>query len=880
MILNDTRLRSRTRTLDFPGFTILRKDKQLIGTTATAGGVAIIFPTNWSCVEHVFKSQGDHFEALALVIVPPSSKPIKIATCYNRPGNKFPIELLQEFNDIRLNGNDLPGIFAGDFNCSHISFGSRHTNTYGTHLLQAINHNNLIHFNSQNPTYMCSSSGESNLLDLVLGNSLICPYIISSDTEGDVGSDHYPVKTVIDINIKRSDARTKINFADWVRKLDENLPKIKLDSLSINDQIDSIENIFKSTKKVCTFKATRPKRKLPQEIMQIIQQRKSLLKIRKQTTTQQERTLVTKEYNKVNNLVKKKIKEFEDMQQENLATDISNARDTAKMWTLFNQFKTRNKDIEKPSSPLQLVNGDMAISNEEKSQEFAKHLEAVHQTPNDNNFDMDFKNEVDTFFENYMPPVPCENAMKRVDVRSFREFLMMTKNKSSPGNDQISYEVMKKCNDVSIGVLCKVINNCLAKNIFPAKWKCARVIMVPKPGKDLKFATSYRPISLLSCLGKVYERIICENLVNTLGEMKYLSNIQAGYQKGKSSQEHLFRLSQDVFNGFKERKCTVATFLDVQKAFDAVWHNGLKKKIMNIGLPSQMQNILFSFLEERHLEVNVNGVISSKVLLKAGTPQGSCLSPILYLIFVNDLALGINQEEISVGQYADDVGLYSTNRSLRLAKNQVQKALDSIEKWCQKWQVKINAKKSQAICFSKCPSHKSCTINLKICQQAIPKGNEATYLGVVFDSRLSWERQITKMCERANTRLNLLRAMASMSNKHNPNVLSHLFNSTIKSIFEYPSVCIISAADTHLKKLQIIQNEALRIILKVPSYIPIETMNDAADQVNVKTHLCDIAKQRIQNLIRQSTLVQKTIATFRNIPHTNFNKSPLDIISL
>ena len=72
----------------------------------------------------------------------------------------------------------------------------------------------------------------------------------------------------------------------------------------------------------------------------------------------------------------------------------------------------------------------------------------------------------------------------------------------------------------------------------------------------------------------------------------------------------------------------------------------------------------------------------------------------------------------------------------------------------------------------------------------------------------------------------------------------------------------------------------LRIILKVPSYIPIETMNDAADQVNVKTHLCDIAKQRIQNLIRQSTLVQKTIATFRNIPHTNFNKSPLDIISL
>ena len=69
---------------------------------------------------------------MALVIVPPNSKPMKIATCYNRPGNLFPIELLQEFNEIKLNGTDLPGIFAGDFNSSHTAFGSRHTNTFGT----------------------------------------------------------------------------------------------------------------------------------------------------------------------------------------------------------------------------------------------------------------------------------------------------------------------------------------------------------------------------------------------------------------------------------------------------------------------------------------------------------------------------------------------------------------------------------------------------------------------------------------------------------------------------------------------------------------------------------------------------------------------------
>ena len=126
-----------------------------------------------------------------------------------------------------------------------------------------------------------------------------------------------------------------------------------------------------------------------------------------------------------------------------------------------------------------------------------------------------------------------------------------------------------------------------------------------------------------------------------LREKKYFSPVQAGYQKGKSSQELLFRLTQDIYNGFKERKCTIGVFLDVQKAFDAVWTNGLKLKIMKIGLPAQLQNILFSFLKDRYLQVNVNDARSNMVNLKAGTPQGSCLSPILYIIYVNDLTINI-----------------------------------------------------------------------------------------------------------------------------------------------------------------------------------------------------------------------------------------------
>ena len=140
---------------------------------------------------------------------------------------------------------------------------------------------------------------------------------------------------------------------------------------------------------------------------------------------------------------------------------------------------------------------------------------------------------------------------------------------------------------------------------------------------------------------------------------------QAGFIKKRSTQEHLFRLSQKVLTGFKKRECTLAIFLDVKAAFDAVWLNGLKYKINQIGLSRQLENLLHSFLDSRALRVLVNGIWSEKVQLKAGTPQGACLSPILYLIFVNDVTLSLDLSLVSASQYADDMGVWTSSSSVR-----------------------------------------------------------------------------------------------------------------------------------------------------------------------------------------------------------------------
>ena len=371
LVLNDTRLRGTLKSSDFPGYTIVKKDKPLIGTTATAGGVAIIFPQGWSCIEQSLKLEKDHFEAIAAVLLPPNSVPIKIATCYNRPGNHFPPSLLNEFNDIKLNGVEIPGLFMGDFNSPHVTFGSRLTNAYGSSLLSAINRSSLIHFNNHLPTYICSSSGEPNVLDLVLGNSLICPYFLSCQTVGDIGSDHYPVVTLLDLDVKKAEVKPRVNYTEWVKKIDETLPNLSMDSLSVDDQVDIIENILTSTKRECTHR-----------------HRKLLLAQRKRALSQQERAVITKEYNRINNKVKYQIQQFDEEERKSLASDICAAKDTNKMWKLFKKFKTRNKECIEPIAPLELPNGKVTSSNVEKSAEFARHLESVHQTPNDPTCDL------------------------------------------------------------------------------------------------------------------------------------------------------------------------------------------------------------------------------------------------------------------------------------------------------------------------------------------------------------------------------------------------------------------------------------------------------------------------------------------------------------
>ena len=224
--------------------------------------------------------------------------------------------------------------------------------------------------------------------------------------------------------------------------------------------------------------------------------------------------------------------------------------------------------------------------------------------------------------------------------------------------------------------------------------------MLIKPDKPPSQTTSYRPISLLSAIMKLFEWVIEKRLWKHLEDNGFFSKYQSGFRKSKSTNDHLFRLSQTIIESFNRGEHVIAAFLDVEKAFNNVWHNGLRYKIYQLDLPIKLCRWLSDFLVGRVIQVKIEDFLSPKVYPKASVPQGSNLSPLLFLIYVNDMP-NPSHHQTDKSQFADDAGQWAVSRNIDLAAEYLQRDLDKLARWCAKWRIKLNPEKTKVIIFSK-----------------------------------------------------------------------------------------------------------------------------------------------------------------------------------
>ena len=211
---------------------------------------------------------------------------------------------------------------------------------------------------------------------------------------------------------------------------------------------------------------------------------------------------------------------------------------------------------------------------------------------------------------------------------------------------------------------------------------------------------------------------------------------------------------------FNRGEHVVATFLDVKKAFDNVWHNGLRYKIFQLDLPTKMTRWLSDFLVGRVIQVNVNGFLSNQINPKAGVPHGSVLSPLPFLIYVNDLHISHHKQN-SLSKFADDTGQWAFRLNVRFGAKRLQQDLLNLAVCCAKRRIKLNPEKTKVIIFSRSNLARKTEPNLKLYGETLTVHPQLKFLGITFDSSLTFKQHFDDILDRCNTRYHQLKLLAN-----------------------------------------------------------------------------------------------------------------------
>ena len=370
--------------------------------------------------------------------------------------------------------------------------------------------------------------------------------------------------------------------------------------------------------------------------------------------------------------------------------------------------------------------------------------------------------------------------------------------------------------------------------------------MIPKKVSNSDNPADYRPISVTSCLGKLFERLVTARLYSFVEREKLLSTCQSGFRSHRSTTDNLMFFTQKIAESFCRRKNVCSIFFDISKAFDKVWHDGLIYKMYQLKIPLYLINFTRSFLQDRYFIVNVNNQLSNPSKIKAGVPQGSVISPLLFNIYINDIPLKNSQNNSYSILYADDLVSFFIFKKTGNLQNQINKYLKEVEQWLCKWKMRMSAKKCNYTVFSRNKKQISTLrFKLSLFNEYIPFEKNPTFLGITFDQFLCFNKHIQIINAKTTKRLNVIKILAGKNWNLDQKLLVRIYKLLVGSIFDYSHFCANNISKFWLNRMQSIQNSAIRSIFKLPYDTPSNTLYTTA-----KTLKLDTVESRLFSLNR------------------------------
>lgn len=535
LALQETKLREE-QLIKIRGYKVYRKDRN-----ARGGGVALLVKNG---IDHhpIVVPQLQHLEAVAVVVTMHGRETVTITSCYQTP--RQPI--LGEDIDAVL-PVDSQCVAMGDFNAKSQAWNSRLTNTRGRELLRHLETRpQVLAIGPREPTYH-NGIHRPDVLDIALIQDLNGAVDIQTVIEG--ASDHNPILLTLGDGGNDADTATFIRRrTDWERfrmNLQTDIGPIPMieDEEDLEAAIVTLETdirtaLQRSTEETTVRRAADPTGEISAETQQLIRDRRHARKRAQRTGRPEDR----RERNRLTGLVRAALEEHRQ-EKWNRHLESLDPQDRS-MWKTQKALRTMRQ-------PIPPIHGERGIvyTRREKAEAFADSLELQCRENQLDDEDEDFTDDVERRVRR-INRLPDGDPIVPATPEELRDIIKRLKPRKAPGCDEIGNLILKKLPRKGRAALLNIVNATLRLRHFPARWKKADVILIPKPGKDLMFPSNYRPISLLPAMSKVAERIILKRLEEHSEELQVVPDEQFAFRRGHSTELQVLRLVEQVTDGY------------------------------------------------------------------------------------------------------------------------------------------------------------------------------------------------------------------------------------------------------------------------------------------------------------------------------------------
>ena len=708
-------------------------------------------------------------------------------------------------------------LIMGDLNAKSEILGCRTTNKNGIILENILLNSNLIVANNSSPTYHCMHRNNQEILDWVLVSNEVSntPLDFEVLNENLVDSDHYPIMVTLKVTKTNEQEQSsnahmfnykKTNWENFREDLTKSV--FTFENKSVNEINDEIVKEIKNSmsKNIPVFKqSTKTMSPLPQYLLYMIKHRKYLKnQIKKQPSSTQMQTRIRNEYNCISKAIKDELTAIENKKW------LDFVEKQGKHPTCSSKFWKKIKGTTHSKIRSLKANGKIYHGDQEKANLFSNLLA---QTFSSDTIEPE-KTELEHLEQMLINTEP--DKIELITLNELNEQIKKLKNKSSSGIDGIPNIVIKNLPENVKRAILKLFNRSISDAKIPKAWKIATITMIPKKSNELENPANYRPISLISCIGKLLERMILTRIQNHLKKHKIILKQQSGFRSHRQTKDNLLFIIQKIQESFVRKKKVLAFFFDISQAFDKVWHLGLLTKLSKIKLPLYLIRWLQDFMKERYFQVRIGELFSEMKTIKCGVPQGAVLSPTLFSVYINDVPMLFSKNHSYSLLFADDITTFFIFKNDGHLKKKVNDYMLAMETWLKKWRLTMHPKKCNQMVFNvnsnKKLNHEQ---KFKLFGDTIPACDSLKFLGITFDLGLNFNEHIKNIKKKCINRLNIIKLISNPAYKLNKKTLTTVYLSLIRSIIDYSSLIVPLLSKALSKTMQAVQNIALKIIYRL-----------------------------------------------------------------